>query len=300
MLVEQNQEVLRRHAKSFYLASLFLPSQVAVDASSLYRFAREVDDICDELSPEQARIELGRVTQDFVSGSAQIDFVRDFAHSSQRLGMDPRLAQELLTGVGWDLDHDLIANEEDFYLYCYRVAGVVGLMMCFILRIEDPRAHAHATDLGLAMQMTNICRDVVEDLERGRMYLPLEWMDGIVLNPQNISLVSVRKKTREIVQRILRLAEQHYASADYGMAYIPWRARFAILLAAKLYRAIGLKILRNPQSFLEGRVYLRWWEKLFWIVYCAAYFFHPRIWRKAQEPAQIVLHPSLWGRPGLG
>lgn len=298
-IARENTQVLKKHAKTFYLASLFLPIQVAKDASSLYRFAREVDDIVDENPEKEAREILEKVVKDYREESGAYPFVSDFLSTSNRLNMDKSYAEELIKGVTWDLDNDTIYTEEDFYLYCYRVAGVVGLMMCFMLKTDDQTAYQHATDLGLGMQMTNICRDVLEDLDRGRMYLPVSWMDDILLNKNNIQVVSIQKKVMEVLVAILKQAEKHYASADLGMCYIPWRARFAILVAAKVYRAIGLKILKDPQKPLEGRVYVSKLEKLGWLIYCSFYFLHPRIWKKPNQNSKAVLHDSLFGLPGL-
>jgi phytoene synthase len=298
-LQKENEDVLKKHAKTFYLASVFLPSDAAKDASNLYRFAREVDDIVDENPKEFARNELGNIIEDF--GQKDIDrceypFVKNFKLRSYELGMKPLYTEELLKGVGWDLDNSIIETEEEFYLYCYRVAGVVGLMMCFMLRVSEEAAYPHAIDLGLAMQMTNISRDIVEDLDRSRVYIPRDWLEGIYLNKNNIKIKRTRDLLLENVERILMLAEVHYESADRGMCYIPWRARFAILTAAKMYRAIGLKILKNPQICLEKRVYVNKLEKLKIILFCSLYYFHPKIWRKPKKAVPGVLHPSLFHR----
>lgn len=298
-IARENTQVLKKHAKTFYMASLFLPLQVAKDASSLYRFAREVDDIVDENPEKEARAILEKVVEDYREENGSYPFVSDFLATSNRLNMNKSYAEELIKGVTWDLDNDTIFTEEDFYLYCYRVAGVVGLMMCYMLRIDDHNAFQHATDLGLGMQMTNICRDVMEDLDRGRMYLPESWVDDIRLNKNNIQVISIQKKVLEVVVSILERAEKHYASADLGMCYIPWRARFAILVAAKVYRAIGLKILKDPKACLDGRVYVSKIEKLAWLVYCSFYFLHPKIWKKPKQDSKAVLHESLCGLPGL-
>lgn len=283
----ENTAVLKKHAKTFYLASLFLPKEVAADASNLYRFAREVDDIVDENKEAFARQELKKVIEAFHSKQKSnyyyVDYFREW---TERVGMDPSYPEDLLLGVGWDLDHSIIENEEDLYLYCYRVAGVVGLMMCFALKIKDLAAYPHAMDLGLAMQMTNISRDVMEDLQRGRVYIPRTWLGGTYLNQNNIKVHNIEFQVVEQVVRLLRLAEKHYESAQKGMVYIPFRARFAIMVAARVYRAIGLKILKQPTSFLNQRVYVSKSEKIFWVFYCLISLFHPVYWKKqSSQPA---------------
>jgi phytoene synthase len=157
--------------------------------------------------------------------------------------------RELLLGAEFDVRGGEILNEKDLMLYCYRVAGVVGLMMCPLIGVTSSKAHPHAVDLGIGMQLTNICRDVKEDGCRGRSYLP-----GAE------SLSDLELKIR--IKKTLDVADLYYKSAYEGLSYIPFRPRFVIFLAGELYRHIGLKIRRNNYDVSGERIYLNLAEKI--------------------------------------
>jgi len=146
-----------------------------------------------------------------------------------------------------DLDLGQIQNENELLRYCYRAAGVVGLMMCRVFGVTDQRALRHAKSLGIAMQLTNIARDVQEDWQRGRCYLPLNWL------PQGVD-ASSRNEVHAAVRRILDLAEEYYKIGNEGMVYLPSAVRPAIRVAASVYREIGTQIRRRNYRVLQGRI----------------------------------------------
>ena len=147
----------------------------------------------------------------------------------------------------------LLADEESLIQYAYKVAGTVGLLMCEILNNKDPRAKAHAVDLGIAMQLTNIARDVVEDARMGRRYLPGAWVNN--MSPEQIVAAASNPSGHDgtqitlAVERLLDLAESYYASGRAGLVYLPYRAHFSIGVAAKVYRQIGRQLLRSKDSW---------------------------------------------------
>tara|TARA_B100001778_G_C18403456_1_gene545295 strand:+ start:52 stop:735 length:684 start_codon:yes stop_codon:yes gene_type:complete len=151
----------------------------------------------------------------------------------------------------------LLQDEEALIQYAYKVAGTVGLLMCEILNNNDPRAKLHAVDLGIAMQLTNIARDVVEDAKMGRRYLPGTWVSD--MTPEDIVAAAEDPNGHDGVQitlavkRLLALAERYYASGRAGLAYLPFRAHFSIGVAAKVYRQIGIQLLRSKRSWHGGR-----------------------------------------------
>jgi phytoene synthase len=163
-----------------------------------------------------------------------------------------------------DLDLVRIQSDRDLVRYCYRAAGTVGLMMCAVLGVRDPRAWRHAVDLGIAMQLTNISRDVLEDAQAGRVYLPAERLSAYGVTPEEVvdgqadaGAISL------VVEDVLVLAEGYYQSGDAGMRFLPTRARWAILVASRLYRGIGRRLRRRQQSNpLLGRVVVPWFEKV--------------------------------------
>ena len=150
-------------------------------------------------------------------------------------------------------DEVLLPDEESLIQYAYKVAGTVGLLMCEILNNSDPKAKPHAVDLGIAMQLTNIARDVVEDARMGRRYLPGSWVGNMspedildaALDPYGPDGVQITRA----VERLLDLAESYYASGRAGLAYLPARAHFSIGVAAKVYRQIGRQLLRSKDSW---------------------------------------------------
>jgi phytoene synthase len=155
-------------------------------------------------------------------------------------------AEELLNGMEMDINHEGYKTLQDLEVYCYRVASTVGLMMCYIMGISDHAALKHASDLGLGMQLTNICRDVKEDLENNRSYIPQEFNN---------------ESKFEAVKILLSRAEKHYQSGLEGLKYLPWRSAFVIMMAAFFHREIGRKILRTGPSALNHRTVVSPFEK---------------------------------------
>jgi phytoene synthase len=151
----------------------------------------------------------------------------------------------------------------DLMLYCYRVAGVVGLMMCPLIGVTDKRAYPHAIDLGLGMQLTNISRDILEDAKMGRIYLPEERIKELGMSFKILSNKGeTPKELKELVGEILDIADSYYLSGYEGLAFIPLRSRIVILLAGEVYRNIGHKMKKDGLQILNGRTYLTFGEKL--------------------------------------
>jgi phytoene synthase len=172
-------------------------------------------------------------------------------------------ALALLTGMEMDLRSWQVRDEEELIHYCYHVAGVVGLMMCRVMGVHDPAAMKHAVDLGIAMQLTNIARDVGEDWSIGRSYLPKSWTDlglpeqvGTLPKASNADRSNAlsNENVQASVERIVRSAEGYYRSGLAGLSYLPSSCRPAICLAAKVYREIGREILRRESRVMDGRI----------------------------------------------
>ena len=154
-------------------------------------------------------------------------------------------------------DEVIIADEAELLRYAYRVAGTVGLLMCHVLDCHDLDAKAHAIDLGIAMQLTNIARDVLEDAQMGRRYLPTTWTGEIT--PQEIIDCAAEpdsenaKKITQSVERLLEMAESFYISGAKGFSSLHWRAHMSIAIAAKVYRQIGIQLADKGYVWHEGR-----------------------------------------------
>ncbi|MFN9435177.1 MAG: phytoene/squalene synthase family protein [Planctomycetota bacterium] len=243
--------VIQRSSRSFSLASSFLPYEFRTKVWALYAWCRSVDDAVDHAtSPVQADEALRTFEKDLARcqtgeplSHPASEWIRPLIASGQ---IDARHARELIEGMRMDLEGYRVNTQEDLERYCYHAAGTVGLMMTSLMGVTDRSAERHAIALGVAMQMTNIARDVHEDAQRGRSYLP-----GIA-NVFEADPDQIRSKVAEI----LDLAEKRYNLAIEGLPYLPWRCRIAIRMALEVYREIGREIERNGCSVMLGRTIL--------------------------------------------
>jgi phytoene synthase len=232
--------ILRRHARSFSWAARLMPSGPRRDATSLYAWCRQCDDAVDlAATPEEAtaavarlRAELDAVCGDGPLASSILVGMREVL---QTHAIPRRYADELLDGMAMDVGPGPVryARYEDLQVYCYRVAGTVGIMMARLMGVRDAGVLARAADLGMAMQLTNICRDVVEDEARGRVYLPAELLGG-ELPPSE-----ARERTKKAVAALLARARELYASGDEGMSALPTACAMATRAARLIYSDIG-------------------------------------------------------------
>lgn len=255
--LNQPEQILATSGESFFWARRFLGRKMGHDAAVLYSFCRVLDDMADGDIPDgpahlrqiQSLMKQGEWTQHPV--------LKHHAPLVEAYRLPHDVIGSLVEGLMDDqAPQVLIKDEASLIQYAYKVAGTVGLLMCNILNNEDPRAKAHAVDLGIAMQLTNIARDVVEDAKMGRRYLPGEWVNH--LSPEDIVLASKDPQSHEgtlitlAVERLLELAEVYYASGRAGLSYLPLRAHFSIGVAAKVYRQIGRQLLKSTDSW-HGR-----------------------------------------------
>lgn len=235
--------VLRRHGRTFAFASHLLGTRHAHRAALLYAFCRHVDDVADEArDAASARAALATIRDALLTGRANDRWTQAMLALQRETRMPAAPALDLLAGVEGDLDAVRLPDEDALVRYAYRVAGTVGLMMCAVLDVHDPRARPFAIDLGIAMQLTNIARDVGEDARMGRRYLPASWIGEVA--PAAIAQpdATLEPRLRDATRRLLALAERYYASGEAGLAFLPPRARLAILAAARMYRAIGGRV----------------------------------------------------------
>jgi phytoene synthase len=233
---------IRAGSRSFHAASLLLPPRVRAPAYGLYAFCRLSDDAVDldggshdavaRLRARLAQACDGR-PHDFPADRAMADIMRAFAI--------PRAAPEaLLEGLAWDAEGRRYETFADLQAYAMRVAGAVGVMMTLMMGVRCPATLARACDLGVAMQLTNIARDVGEDARAGRLYLPLEWLSEEGIDPDAfVAQPAATPAVKRIVARLLHEAEFLYARARRGVAHLPVTCRPAILAAALLYAEIG-------------------------------------------------------------
>ena len=245
-------------AKSFNWAGFFLPRKIYDDCTSLYAFCRVLDDIADEKNNLDTKIEKFNKLKKFFKISFDLDnndsrssyenekIILDIITLAENNKIKKIVIEDLIDGVASDLKKRIhIRLVKDLLVYSYRVAGTVGLMMSRILNVNDRRALKGAIDLGIAMQLTNIARDVVEDKKMNREYI---------------------KPDFENIQATLKLAEMFYDSSFSSIQKIPFRYKFSIIVARRIYRQIGRKILQkgNMENYTKsGKIYVNNFEKTY-------------------------------------
>jgi phytoene synthase len=301
-VVANAREVLATRARSFRWGSAFLGADRRDDAAVVYAMCRLVDDIADDpAATADAASDLEQVRQEVQRASLPRPLVAVFHAVSTRRGIDPAWMLELIEGCRDDLFHRPLPDDTALLRYSYRVAGTVGLMMCGVLGVKRPEARAFAIDLGVAMQLTNICRDVAEDAGMGRVYLPAERLRHHGTSPEALLRGTAdRGAVAKAVGELLELAEAYYRSAWLGLRYIPWPGRLAILVAAKLYRAIGRRLAAHGGDALAGRTVVPWTAKLRLTLASVFDLFSPTIlgWNAPPEH-DSSLHRPLAGLPAV-
>jgi phytoene synthase len=300
-IVHESRKVLEQKARSFRWAAQFLAPDTHDDAAILYAFCRLVDDTADEAtSVDEAHGGLWSLEAQLMGEVQPEPFMGLFLEMSDRVGLDLAVARELIIGVRSDLDEVIVADDVELLRYCYRVAGTVGLMMCSVLGVEQQEAYPFAVDLGVGMQLTNICRDVAEDAGMGRIYVPKTRLlrEGITTEALLEREVD-RKALSRVVGDLLSMADWYYASADEGLSYIPSRSRFAILVASRVYRAIGVQLMANGADPLNGRTIVHWRDKTRWVAHAMRKFASPQMLGLV-DPGKHdgQLHLPLSGLPG--
>lgn len=238
--IKESSLVLAQKGKTFFWAKFLLNQQHATQAVRLYRFCRHVDDVGDDTKDQSlARQMLLQMIEELTAGRSNHPIISDAITLFHEAKISITIPISLIEGVMSDLDLVRVKDEEALMIYCYQVAGTVGLMMSKILNIKDKRAFSHAIDLGMAMQLTNICRDVTEDALMNRRYLPTSLIGDIepaaLINPDEVT----QRKIKNTLITMLNNADEYYKSGHDGLCFLPIRARLGIVIASGLYRHIG-------------------------------------------------------------
>ena len=273
-------------AKSFNWAGFFLPKKIYQDSAKLYAFCRVLDDIADEKTELDSKIKRFDEMRNFLNKSYHTDnieihssdenekIVHDVITLAKNNNIKKIILEDLVEGVESDLKKRIhIRSVKDLLVYSYRVAGTVGLMMSKILMVNDRRALKGAIDLGIAMQLTNIARDVVEDKKMNREYI---------------------KPDFENIQATLKLADMFYESSFSSIQKIPFRYKFSIIVARRIYRQIGRKILQkgNMENYEKsGKIYVNNFEKIYQTI--ISIFDLILIYLKELEPHQRVKEHAI-------
>lgn len=295
------KQVLAQHGRTFHLASRLLPAARRDDAALLYSFCRYIDDVADETPDKlEAKRELVAVRAELCGDGPPRPIVELFLDLASRRGVDVHAAICLVDAVLSDLKPVRINTDQELLRYCYGVAGTVGLMMCGVLGVRSSEALHFAIDLGIGMQLTNICRDILEDGQRDRCYIPRSRLEAKGLSQEAvIAGVCDPRILAEVTDGLLAVAEQYYASGDQGMRDIPLPGRAAILVAARVYRAIGWRLQRVHQSNpLHGRTVVPPINRVWWASRALVELLHPVYWVIRDRYHERSLHQPLIGLPG--
>jgi len=245
--IDRCQEILRAGSKSFHAAGRLLPSRVRAPIAALYAFCRVADDAVDLVAMDHKAVAVERLSRrlDHAYAGTPDDHPVDRAFAATVAEYDiPRAIPEaLIEGFRWDVENRRYETFSDVVAYSARVASTVGVMMTLIMGGRDAHVLDRACDLGVAMQLTNIARDVGEDAREGRLYLPLEWLRSEGVDPDAF-LADPRFDPRvaRVVRRLLARAEQLYLRADLGIPMLPRDVRMAMRAARLVYSDIGREI----------------------------------------------------------
>jgi len=241
-----DQSYLAIYAKSFNWAGFFLPKKTYLKCSALYDFCRIADNIAD--SDEDIEIKKEKFIKfqnNFNNQKFDDPIIKNMWQLIKEFNIPLKVVHDLLDGIYSDIQKNIkLNNKKDLLLYSYRVAGTVGLMMAKILKVNKQSSLKSAIDLGIAMQLTNISRDVIEDLNFGRSYINLNF---------------------EEIKSTIKISENYYKNSFYSIKQIPLTFRFAILVAKRVYKKIGNKILKkqNLENYKRsGKIYVSNIEKI--------------------------------------
>ena len=259
------------HSKSFSLASKLLPSFCRDTARIVYAWCRRADDAVD-LAPAENQAHasetlLGELHDLYAGRPAPDPIVAAFGEVVLEARIPKAYPMDLLLGMRMDAEHVRYEKWDDLLLYCYRVAGSVGLMMCHVLGVKDARALRHGAHLGMAMQLTNIARDVAEDWQRGRLYLPDEVLASHGA-PELARHLGAELPTSALpalsrgVRHLLQEAQAFYESADLGIGALEGRSAWAVATASAVYSEIGRELARRSFAVDVGRAHVSKLRKL--------------------------------------
>jgi phytoene synthase len=255
---------LRNGSRSFLAASHLLPTRVRDDAIALYAFCRVADDAIDQeggasaLGPLHARLEAA-----YAGAPMDIPADRALADLVARRDIPMELPAALLEGFAWDAEVRRYEDISALSAYAVRVAGSVGAMMALLMDARAPETVARACDLGVAMQLSNIARDVGEDARAGRLYLPLDWLRAAGIDPDRwLARPVFNAALASVVRRLLEMAETFYRRADAGIRALPRSCRLGIGAARVLYAEIGHEVARNGYDSVSARAVVSGRRKL--------------------------------------
>jgi phytoene synthase len=256
---------MRAGSKSFFAASLLLPARICAPATALYAFCRLADDVIDMgEDPHAGMVALTHRLDGIYSGRpADFDADRALAAAVRHCGIPRTLLEALLDGFLWDAEGRHYHTLADVHDYAARVAGTVGAMMALVMGARSTQALARACELGVAMQLTNIARDVGEDARNGRLYLPRDWLAEVGIDADAwLQSPHFDARIAAVVRRLLDEADRLYRHAEHGISALPRDCRPAIRAARLVYAEIGEQLRREGLDSVTRRTVVRKRRKL--------------------------------------
>lgn len=260
-------EILKKNGKSFYWAGQLLPKKYLIRCAELYSFCRLLDDIADS----KIKADNSSILKNILNLIKKDDYhkLKNYKINIPDYLKKSELAKakiiDLMDGLIFDQKQVRIKNERELILYCYRVAGTVGVLMCIALDCKEKKSHDFAIDLGIAMQLTNILRDIKEDAELNRRYLPGNFVKN--LTPKQIINISQNIKhkdhliVQEAIKKILLLSDLYYKSGNAGLFFLKFQFKIVIAVASNIYRQIGVKLKNKSYNWYEARIFTTIYEK---------------------------------------
>ena len=274
------KNISRHHAKTFYLASLFLPKKQQNPIFAIYALLRTVDDVVDMA---EDKLKDGLITSDEISMMLESWKSRLKACYAGNVDNDPimmawqdtlksyaipiDLPLDLMDGVAMDIEFKPFETFEELYVYCYKVAAVVGLMTSEIFGYSDKQALEHAIELGIAMQLTNILRDIGEDVDRGRIYLPLEDLRRFNYSQEEFMQKRINNNFINLMKFQIERARGYYRSSEKGIPMLEKQSRFGVSISSINYGNILSAIEKNNYDVFSKRAYRSFYQKISTIPY---------------------------------
>jgi phytoene synthase len=257
------KSIIKHYAKSFYLSSQFLPKEKKLGAYAVYCFCRYADNIVDnprnreisEVEEELSQLQ-NELEKAFKYGESEHPALSALAVVQGKFNIPLKYAIELIDGVKMDLVKNRYKDFDELYLFCYRVAATVGLMMTYVLGFKKDITLEYAEKLGIAMQLTNILRDIKEDKDNERIYLPLDELQEFGVSEFNIINENFTENFKLMMDFNVNRASQYYIEAEPGIPMLDKDARFAIYAASRIYSGILNQITANNFNPFLGRAFV--------------------------------------------
>ena len=260
-------DLLKKFGKSFYWAGRLLPKYYLKRCSELYSLCRKLDDIADDNSNLNSLKYLNEnlnylKSNNYKKLEENNIYIPSFLKNNK---VAKKQIINLFNGLIFDQRLVRIKNEKELINYCYQVAGTVGVLMCIALECKNKKAYYFAVDLGIAMQLTNIARDLLEDAKLDRRYIPACFLDNLsekILSVSNNKNNLENNKLKESLKKILDLSEYYYKSGNSGLVFLSPKIRISITIASNIYREIGNKLKKNGYKWYKGRIFTTKFEKI--------------------------------------